>query len=79
MTATAAEMHGWLVKWSRPEVVEFMKWIEAAPVADLERHGRRIFSAARLGCFDAAIRRDLERRLEARRVQLGVAAPSGVV
>lgn len=79
MTATTDELHAWSLKWTRAEILEFMERIATARVVDLSRHANRIASGARLDGFDAGVRRDLERRLEARRAQLGVAAPSGVV
>lgn len=72
MTATVAEEHGWLVKWTPAELAQFAAWIRTAPVADLERHRNRIAAGARLGGFSEGTRRDLAALLDARCVALGV-------
>lgn len=72
MTATVAEMHGWLTKWTPSEITQFQAWIRTARVGDLERHRNRLASGARLGGFSEGTRRDLAALLDARCVALGV-------
>ena len=67
-----AEWHARRVRFNIGEIAELGARISSAPASDLWRCAARVAAAHRLGCFSDTVHVDFLRRLEVRRVQLGL-------